>query len=225
MSGVYIFHGDDLGASRTAFQETLRTHSGSRSYWFDGKRVTTEEVAKITTQQALFPQAVVLLFENLLSSPASKRLSGVCDLIATYDQTVLIWEAKKLTKTQLKKLSQAKEVQRNIHPIIFELMDSIGVSSGKRVHQLYRQALQINNSHRLHAMTTRQVRLLLQAKFDQPIAGPPFLKPKLRKQAKHWTVKDLLNWHRQLFRLEKGMKTGGLLLPFDEELDLLLTSK
>lgn len=160
-------------------------------------------------------------FESLRSPKKKKELVQLLDNTANQ---VLLTIPKELTKTQLKLFEpgQWQIKQFKLPAVFFALTDAIKVKSHQQTHQLLQQSLQQKNDWELHALLTRQFRLLLASKNDAPVKAPPFAISKLKNQANQFTTNQLIKILHELFRIEYEHKSGRAHLLWSGEIDRLL---
>ncbi len=114
---------------------------------------------------------------------------------------------------------------------IFDFTDALGERNGTKAMQEFRLLAQESEIVELAAMIQRQFRLLImarevldeggkQADIEKELRVLGFIAQKLARQARRFTMQQLLSIYRQLLAIDEGMKTGGM--PGDVAYELLI---
>jgi hypothetical protein len=104
---IYIFHGDNLEASRHALNSTLDQIKNQAILRLDQKQIEVEKINLFLNSNDLFGQAKSIYLGNYfsLTKPIFEKITK---LINASKIDVYIWQDKALTMTQLKSFPQAK---------------------------------------------------------------------------------------------------------------------
>lgn len=175
--------------------------------------------------QDMFVSSKLIVIEGLASLTKSKKKDELIDLVIKYADTadIVLWEAKKLTPTLLKKFDHAKQQVFPLSSSLFEWLDSLHGPVPRRL-ALLQQAAKQDGIDFCFAMFTRQVRLLLLTKSGEPMKEHPFVIQKLQKQATVFTLPQLIKIHEQLTMMDFRQKTGRSRLTTQQELEEILMS-
>lgn len=104
---IYIFHGDNIESSRTAWSTTLNGLKDTQVLRLDSKTYDLDNLNQFLQSQDMFGSPKVLAFSNLFSIPKA-NLDKIIKLLICSPISIFIWQDKLLTATQLKILPQAK---------------------------------------------------------------------------------------------------------------------
>lgn len=222
-----ILHGENTVQSREKLVTLIRE---ARAI---GNDVVTLTAAKLTPPQlevalqktSLFGTTQLVVIEELHSLPKSARKTQLIEIVSQANVDVILWEKRELTKTMLKAFPRAKVEFFRLTNSLFSWLDSLSPATDKsRQLQLLQKALAADGEHMCFVMLMRQVRLLIQVKDGGRPAGPPFMISKLAKQARDFTLDQLLALHKQIFQLDQAAKTSGSFFTLGQELDLLVVN-
>lgn len=232
---IYIFHGENITASRDAFIQEKKQHSSVLS--FSGATLTLEQLTQALEGQGLFENDQPIFIEELLSKrKQSKELDSLVSFILNHTSSIInVWESKELTKKQLQAFKDAKIQKFDLPKVLFAFLDSLKPGNSNQSISLFHECLATEEPEFLFFMIVRQFRMLLaliepMTNDQQPTAIDevsrlaPWQKGKLEKQAKSFGTDRLLSVYKKLFEIESGLKTGQLSQPLDAELDLFLLS-
>ncbi|MDP4030956.1 MAG: hypothetical protein U1C50_01225 [Patescibacteria group bacterium] len=107
---INLFHGQDTVSSRKALPQGAKR--------FDAKQLTPESLAQVLNSRELYGASQPLVIEGLINSPLLKQVLGS-------DMDIYLWEGKKLTVTQLKKLPQVKTKEFKIPAVLWQFLNSL----------------------------------------------------------------------------------------------------
>ena len=227
-----IIHGDNQITSRQALVDEIvqAKNAGLEVITLEANKLELGKLQQTLSSQSLFGQEKLIIIETLHSLPTSKRKKSPIELIITTTNQpnspqIVLWEKRSLTKTMLKKFSQAKVQEFKISKKLWYFLDTLVNPQVKLKKQLelFDEACQQEEVHFVYLMIIRQIRLLIQAK-EGHFSGAPFMIAKFKKQATYFSLPKLLKLHQQLFEIEKKQKTSTNLLDLKSELDLFLIS-
>lgn len=226
---ITILHGDDIATSRK-YYKTLQKKDDP---FFDGDRITLEDIKNAVQSTTLFDDSKTISIENFFSKrKPSKEMETIIEYvkISGKDHDVLFWESKPLSKKTLSAFSNATIKAYTFPQSLFAFLEALQPENTKTLLNLYHQALTHTEAEMILAMLTRQVRLLLVISEDS--ANPieemkrlaPWQKSKLLFQSRQFSLQKLQNLHSQLYTLDVQSKTGGLSLPLSQSIDIFLAS-
>jgi len=228
---ISLYYGDNYVLSRQHLNQHLDQLKNTEVNLtrFLAKDLSLEALTQELESNSLFNLRSALIIENLFSLPdAGLRNSVISLIIKNQHQTIILWDKKPLTKTNLKLLTQVKTVKFNEFKLpltVFKFLDSIVPNQGGISLKYLHQSLPTNPIELVFYFLSRRVSQLIQA-LDQPqtLKSSPWQKNKLVSQAKNFTLDQLIQLHHQLLQLDYLNKTGQT--PFDllTELDLLLVN-
>jgi DNA polymerase III delta subunit len=223
---MFILHGDHETALYTEISSQLEKakKEGRDIVRLDGKKLTIFDLERALGTDALFANKKLVIIERFLSSTRSKAKDALIAFIQKLDnpETEIVFvEPKILTALQLKAFPKAIQKQFKYPPVLFTWIESIGIKNRVEVLSLFHTALEQEDAYICFAMLIRQVRILLSFK-DGSYAGPPFLRAKVDKQARGFSLEKLLHLHTRLLEIDEGEKTSTSSLSLPQNLDLLL---
>ncbi len=227
---IIIIHGEDIVSSRRRFIEIKETSSNPHT--FDGEKVSLTELVQILEGGSLFADETSVFIENLLSR---KKGEASSDDIAKYlaqhtDASIVLWEGKELTKSQLNKLPKAKAELFKIQQNIFSFLEHLAPGRGKELISECAQLRKNSEDEFVLYMVIRQIRLLLAVlnpdseQIDEARRLAPWQSSRLTMQAKRFTEQSLIENFTKLTELDTQLKTGTNALPAGASIDFFLLS-
>ncbi len=223
---VTILHGENLVASREKLVELLETAKEKNLTIdrFDAKHLNRAELETKLVKQDLFGSKRLVVIEGLHSLPKSKQKNHLIELLQSATVGLILWEKRDLTKTMLKRFPEAEVHHFKLSNALFNWLDSLRGDKRRLKTQLKKlhQALEREDPYLCFIMLARQLRLLIQLKEGNRPPGAPWMIKKLEKQAQSFSLKQLLQLHQELIRIDHAHKTSTGQLDLTQELDLLL---
>lgn len=222
---IVLIHGDDTAKSRLKLVKYLEEAKsrGAVIKNLAGQKLTPSDLETALGSDTLFGQETVLVIEQLLAGVRSKQKTACIDLIKHTTNSTILWESKTLTAAALKQLPTAKVESFPIADTVFRWLDELsGQQTPQQRLQSLHRALKNAEAELCFAMLVRQVRLLIQVATNEPVAGAPFMIAKLRKQAKSFSLSQLLDWHQKLAAIDRTQKQSPRLFDMRQELELFL---
>ena len=225
---MIIIHGENTINSREKLQELIAQikENNQTLIRFEAKELTYAQLEEALGTQDLFTTKKAYIIEGLHSLPKSEKQKGLIDLCKkNLDSMIILWEKRELTATMLKVFTNA---DTNIQIFVFKAsktlfswLEMLGskTQTTKKVELLH-AAIKTDGEYFCFLMLIRQFRLLIQAKTQEKIGGPPFMLAKLQKQAAQFTLEELLQIHKNLLATDIAQKTSTNLLELKQELDL-----
>ena len=200
---IYIFHGDDQYASRSAFNQQLDQQSSKDIFRLDSKTANLDSVNNFLNSPSLFASQKILAITNLFSIPKA-ILDKIIKLIKDDSQNdIYIWQDKTLTPTQTKIFVQAKINHFPINKVLFSCLNQIRPKNISKFIPLYQKVIE-------------------QEPFELFLF---FVKNNLRKQITSYSSfskKDLQRTYLQLIELDFQSKNGQLAIPKEIALQRIL---
>jgi hypothetical protein len=200
---IYIFHGDDQFASRSAFNQFLDQHSTADILRLDSKNSNPDFINNFLNSPSLFTSQKILSISNFFSITKT-NLDKIIKLIKDNHQTdIVIWQDKTLTPTQNKIFPQAKTNNFPINKIIFSCLAQIRPKNLPKFLSLYQKVIK-------------------QQPFELFLF---FIKNNLRKQLTGYSSFNqniLKKTYLQLIELDYQSKTGQLAIPKEIALERIL---
>lgn len=223
---MVIIHGENQSQARPKLQTLIdqSREAGSNVVRLEAKKLTVPVLQETLGGGDLFGTQQLIVIEELHSLPTSNQKKSLIEtLAATTDSTNLIlWEKKTLTATQLKKFPKALVFEFKIANQMWEFLDNLGSTNKTQLLKQLQGVIAANDEFFVFTMICRQIRLLISTKDGGAADAKGFAAAKLQKQATRFSLPQLLELHRQLFKLEVQQKTSTLGLSLAGELDRLL---
>jgi len=200
---IYIFHGDDQYASRSAFNQQIDQQSGKDIFRLDSKTTNLDLVNNFLNSPSLFASQKILVIANLFSIP-KPILDKIIKLIKDdFQNDIYIWQDKTLTPTQTKIFSKAKISHFPVNKVLFSCLNQIRPKNISNFFSLYQKTIQ-------------------QEPFELFLY---FIKNNLRKQITNYSAFDkkvLKKTYIQLIELDFQSKNGQLVIPKEIALQRIL---
>lgn len=200
---IYIFHGDDQYASRSAFNQQLDQQLNKDILRLDSKTANIDSINNFLNSSSLFASQKVLVINNLFSIPKA-ILDKIIKLIKDDTQNdIYIWQDKTLTPTQTKIFPQAKINHFPVNKVLFSCLNQIRPKNISRFLSLYQKVME-------------------QEPFELFLF---FVKNNLRKQITSYSgfsKNDLQKAYIQLIELDFQSKNGQLAIPKEIALQRIL---
>lgn len=232
---ITIMHGDNTAQSRNYYLQEREKHQ--EKVILDGVVLRLTDFLQAISGNGLFGDQQTIFIEDLLSKgKASKELDEIVTALVASDSPLYLWESKELTAKQLKPFTKAMVKAFKIPTTVFAFLDSLSPKNKTQAIKLLHQLLETEDANFALFMLQRQTRILLSLRVIANEAKQssitisevkrlaPWQKGKMEKQAKSFTLEQLLSLHEQLFQLDLSQKTGALSQPLDTSLDFLLLS-
>jgi DNA polymerase III delta subunit len=233
---MLILHGENTIQSRARLvQELDKAHATQvQISRIAAKDLDTVQLELVLQSESLFGEPKLVVIEELHSLPKSAKKDQLIKQIATFansstnsSTSVILWEKRALTATMLKQFKTAQAQSFPVTAALFGWLDSLTPQANPaqltKILKLLQQALKQDGDFLCLTMLVRQIRLLIQAKENTPIAGAPFMIAKLKKQAGNFTLEKLLQLHHKLLQLDLASKTSTPGLNLSQELAVLMT--
>ncbi len=221
-----ILHGNNQTNISDALVKLIKDYkkNGCQVIRLEAKKLTLANLEQALQVTNLFGQDRLVVINHLFSLPRSKKRANFAKLIAKNTKNVILVEKRKLSKANLKHFPQAKIQLFKLSSALFSWLDSISSNKNslKRQLTLLQKALEQDGAMMCLAMLARQIRLLIQAKENAKIKGPPFMVSKIKTQARYFSLEQLLNLHKKLCLLDGAEKTSTNLMGLEQSLEGLV---
>ncbi len=223
-----IIHGENLVKSREKlFQIKQATRAKNQQLTtLAAKKISSKILEQALFAKDLFGQEHCLIIEELHSLPRSKKRTAYLEQIIQASQflDIVLWEKKSLTKNNLKKITNAQVYYFPMSKALWQLLDQFSpqAKSKKRQLELLQEAIEQDSAEFCLVMISKRVSDLIAITVGANLSMHPFVKNKLNRQKKNFSLKQLLNLHQQLYQLDNKIKHSANLLDLASELDLLL---
>lgn len=225
-----IIHGDNIKDSREFYFQSRQKFPSAKI--LQGDKIAFTDLVEAVEGNGLFTNDNVqdIFIETLLTKKhAGKELDGFIQYLSQHaDAKITLWEQKQLDKKLLNKFTKAQIREFSYPQTLFQFLDALGPKNTAQLIKLYHQTLQSVEVEVILFMITKQIRLLLGLKDTQGSMiseirfMQPWQKPKLEKQAKLFTIEQLLFLHGKLYDFDWGYKSGALATSLEDSLDFFL---
>lgn len=225
--GLYLIHGEHHLFSRQKLSQLIDQYK-RRGFEdivrLEGKKVTEGELIQALESGSFFGGSRLTVIENLHQHPSKTVKAKLLDYLSGLepDRTELIlWEGKKLTPSQLKKLVKFNQEEFKAGKKVFLLLESIVPGNQRRFLPLYKEACREESAEFVFFLLARHIRNLLlsgepKAKF------PDWQRRKLRSQANRFDEKRLAAFYTKLADLDWEIKSGQNILDLESNLEMAL---
>lgn len=224
---IIILHGENTIKSRDKLVKLINKFKTDNYsvVRLEAKKLELPELEETLLKTNLFGDQEIILIEELHSLPKSNKKNQLIELVSTTNRTVILWEKRTLTKTMLKKFSQAETEEFKLSNSLFSWLDLFHPQTPLPKNLLaLAKAIETNGDYMCLVMLIRQISLLIYIKDGGSPAGAPFMISKLKKQAQYFSLNQLLTIHEKLFKLDQKMKASQNYLTLSQELDVLTTT-
>ncbi|MBD3250643.1 MAG: hypothetical protein GF381_03690 [Candidatus Pacebacteria bacterium] len=209
---ITILHGDNIVKSRQKLVELIdqAKDRGVVVNRLEAGKTDRPELESKLTKTSLFGTDRIVVLEELHSLRSTNKKKELIELILQAELDLILWESRSLTKTMLKKFPRAKSQEFGLTNQLFNWLDSLAPTKYTKPSQLQllNEVIKTDDEYMCLAMLARQIRLLIQAKDGGQIKGPPFVISKIKKQARPFSLGQLLELHRQLVEFDLRLKTS-----------------
>ena len=230
---IYIFHGDNIEASRKSFVEALvrsKAAGANEVVRLNGAEIVQSDLIQALESQSLFGNDRVVVIEGLFSRRISKEKDSLLSYLALspYPSSLLLWEGKKITAVGLKKFTEKKEVEIKefkISGLLYKFLDQIVPDNGSLASLTFNNLI-IEEPVELvfYLLVKRITELLLQNSSSGSGGGydQDWRMQKITEQTLKWTEKGLVNFHKRLTEIDEAVKTGSTPSNLSSHLDIAL---
>lgn len=229
---ITIIHGDDISESRKHFQDLKLKYKNF--VLLDGGKITITDLVQNVEGSGLFEDTKAIFIEDLLTKlkKTNKESKEILDFIIknAKSSNFVLWEGKEILKRDLSLFKDAVVSFFKLPKNIFLFLDNLKPNNAKNLLNLFHQALGSGIKEELILfMTQRQMRLLLalsdlgnNGSIEELMRLAPWQMEKLERQAKLFSVSDLVSIYKKLYEIEIAQKTGTLSLSLIQAIDFLL---
>lgn len=221
-----LIHGDNQVKSRASLQnlkQQCKSQGMTDVVTISPKDFDLTVLKQALSSQSLFGTNRLLVLENIFGIRSKTLLRAGLNLIEEASEqatSILVWEPKTLTASQLKKLPSYKVETHKSSPIVFRLLENL--EPGKKINFKDLETIFLQESAEFFLyMLIRQIRLLLLAKNDL-VTGAPWQVNKLKQQAKAFTAVQIADFIEKIVDLDFRHKTGQLAHSLDFEIEIFL---
>lgn len=229
---ITILHGDDIVKSRQELETIKKQNKEAELLILDGRKVDLTQVKQVLEAGAMFTTSRLVIIENLLSGRKNKNQEEILGYLGKNPPRVelILWEEEEVSKSLLSKVPPAKITLFKPEPVLFKFLESIRPKNTEEVLSLLARCIRVEAPEIIFYMLNRQFRLLLLVK-DGITSGVEELdrladwqKQRLARQAKYFSLEQLVNIYHQLLEIDYQQKTGQAAFDLAKTLELFITN-
>ncbi len=227
---ITILHGENISVSRKHYIDLKQKSKAPIT--LDGATLTMTDLAQALEGQGLFGETSDIFIEEFFTKrKQSKETEALTMYIQSKNKhhTIVFWESKDLTISQLKSFPKATVQKAEFTKILFSFLDALKPKQGPNALKLFHELITTEDVEFVFFMIVRHFRILLaildydqENKIDEVKRMAPWQMSKLKKQAALFGKDRLLGHYAALFTIETAMKKGKLALPLQQTIDFFL---
>jgi DNA polymerase III delta subunit len=234
---LILLHGENSVLSRNGLSDLVsqaKLRGTKDILHLDGSKLTLNELFEACETTSLFGTDRLVIIESLHSHRSKTTLKELINYLSTVHfilslpkdrspTSLILWEPKPLSATQLKSLSNFETRLFKSSPLTFKFIDSLSPGKQTVFLPLYEPACLKDTPEFVFFMLARQVRLMLLCNYPESKL-PPWQIAKLKSQFRTFGEKAVLKLHDQLYDLDWRLKTGQTVLNLQSELGFILST-
>jgi len=226
---ITLIYGSDISASRKALKDEIERQKPADIIPLSGPKVDIPDCILALETNSLFSLKKIVVIENLLKGPASKKKDTILKYLAEQeDATTIMWEDRTLQKTALNKIKgKMIALKYDLPGKLFSFLESVGSLSQKETVIQFHELLRSQDAELIFSMLLRQIRYLIIASDRESGAIselPPWQASKYRRQASYYSPDQWLAAYRQLLSIDYKIKSGATPLKMNQLLDIFFLS-
>lgn len=208
---IILFHGDNSQQSRQAAQAQIKKlkTEGSLIQTFEAKEIKIENIINFLKHQDLFVNKKAVFLPNL-SSLHPKQQEKVIEILKQEKIPILVWEQKKLTAPQIKRLNPAQTFHFPLSRHLYRFLEGLLPHQAQSLKTLSEVLKQEPPELFLWALKNH-LKLLYWATFptfSSQTSYASWQQAKLKKQATLFSPSHLKTQYLNLIELETAHKSG-----------------
>ncbi len=226
---LILIHGDNIEVSRKKLDEFILERKNVNR--FDGGKAALADIMQVLHGQELFASQKTIIIENFLALPKASLKEFYASLspyVKDNAVEVILWEDDVVSATHLKSLKDAQVFLYALPKYYFNFLDGLKPKNASQLHQLLFTLYPASSDMQIFYGMVNRIRALLIVKtgkpqdFEETKKMSDWQLSKLSKQAQSWDLESLVLFYKQLFQLEKDMKTSNLPMQLVHHIDILL---
>lgn len=212
---IILLHGDDREASRAALQALKKKFSHLDLRVLNGKTADENALVQAIESQSVFGGATAIIIENLLTTLGGKpkATEHIGDILKRSQEsaTIILWEEKEISPSIIRDLGSHVEVNLfKVPAVIFSFLDAIRPGNATQLLSLYAKTVEHSAAELIFTLLVRRLRTLIQLSGGVvPMGMAPWQLTRLTKQARFFTMDQILTMEKQLLGAEYTIKTGN----------------
>lgn len=232
---ITIIHGDNISESRKHFQDLKLKHKNF--VLLEGGKITITDLVQNIEGSGLFEGIKAIFIEEFLTKlkKTNKESKEIHDYLIKNAKSsdFILWEGKEILKRDLSQFKDANIKTFKLPKNIFLFLDNLKPGNSKNLLSLFHRTLDSGIKEEfILFMIQRQFRLILSlchpeasaegSQIEEASRLLPWQMGKLQRQAKLFSVSDLIRIYKTLYEIEIGQKTGSSSLSLIQNIDFLL---
>lgn len=223
---ITLIYGNDTACSRKALRDEIERRKPADIIPLSGPKLDLPDCILALETNSLFSLKKIVIIENLLKGPASKKKDTILKYLSESgnDSDIIIWEDRTLQKTALNKIKgKMVALKYDLPGKLFSFLEAIGSLSPKNTVIQFHELLKNQEPELILSMLMRQIRFLIIA--CDPVSGgiselPPWQASKFRRQSSYYSPDHWLAAYRQLLSIDYKIKSGATPLKLNCLLDI-----
>ncbi len=225
---ITIIHGEDALSSRNFFIE--QKEKVKNPLTLEGETLILSELVQNLDGNMLFSTTNEIFIEDFFSKrKPGKDFDDIIDYLQKKNEAnIYFFERKKLAKKNSSVFKNATVKTFDFPKSLFQFLDNIKPKNTKNII-MFHDVIKTVEVELVLFMLIRQFRLLLalsdgnlEQSIDEVKRLAPWQSSKLKRQARYFSVSELINIYKKLYEIDLAMKTGGSSLSLEQAIDFFL---
>jgi len=200
---MIIIHGPDQVSVKYKLKELQdkSKENGQEIEKVEAKDLSPAKLSQILTPSSLFSNSRLVIISDLLSLPQSNNKKKLIDILkSTSNKNLILCEKNNVHPATIKSLPTPRIYQFKENPLIYKFLENFDLKILEEIIAT-RQPLEM-----LFFMLARHVRQLIQVKTPGSLKLASWQLGKLARQSSLFTTGQLIELHRQLYKIDKRQK-------------------
>ncbi len=225
---LYIIHGDDIISARKRLTDLSSGFAGS--IFLLGDKVTSFDILNALSSNDMFQSEKCVIIEKISKLPKADldRLLPIFEKIAKEKEiTLILFQDSEMTKQQIGKYKTVITESFLLPKLFFHFLDNFTPKNMATEIYTLSKMTSVDEMQIFYALVKRVRQMLLikaNGSFDELLKMSPWQLGKLQTQSASWKKEALEHVYFELFKLEKDLKSSGLMLPLKKHLDIMMAS-
>lgn len=210
---MFVLHGDNVSLSAKKLNQITDEFlaNGLSVNSFDQSELTIARLRQELSPTDLFGNSSGLVIRGLLTGAKSKSKDKIIEFLKQNNPpNVILYEPKAIHAATANQFKGATIENFKIDINIFKFMETVLPGNNQNTLKSYKDLIGKGAEPEfIFAMLVRQVRQLILTKNNPGLLkGSPYALRSLQPQAARFSLEVLLKMHSDLYRIEKGIKSG-----------------
>lgn len=223
---LYLIHGDDNISSRKRLTDITSGFAGV--IYLSADKSTAVDVLSALSSTDMFQVEKCIVIEKISKLPKIEldRLLPAFEKAAKdRNIAVVLFQDSELTKLQVGKFKTALVESFMLPKLFFQFLDTFTPKNMAAEIHLLSQMTTMDEMQIFYALVKRVRHMLLvksNGVFEELSKMSPWQLGKIQTQSARWKKEELERVYSELFKLEKDLKSSGLMLPLKKHLDIVI---